>query len=234
MKLNLFLLAGMITITGLAQDNSHLNEHNIATIIRTEIPPIIDGEMDNIWESSSTNLIDNIIEGIVSDSQDLSAKWSGLWSDTHLYIFVTVTDDKKLMDSPPEHSYFDDQIEIFITTDNKKPKDYWNPKNNNTYAFENPRGGSSKESHKSSVGHIYGQKETYTGWTLELAIPFKDWGINPKEGHKIGIDIQVNDDDISDKKNSDARDAKISWNSLTDDKGGVAFNPLLQGTAIFK
>lgn len=210
-----------------------MQERNVAMIKKIDTPPLIDGELDDIWDAASINPIDNTTGGYICSPQDLSAHWKGLWTSTHLYIFVTVTDDTKYMDSPG-HRYKDDQIEVFVTSDNKKPIDYWNPKNSNTFAYENPRGEPSEESHKKSEGHVSGQKETPTGWTFELAIPFSDWGIAPTEGHQIGIDVQVNDDDGPNEGETDKRDAKISWNSLSDVDGGVAFNPLMQGTAILE
>ncbi len=206
------------------------SENNTAYVIKTEKAPIIDGTLDELWKASKVHQIDNLIDGQVTNNENLNAEWRALWTSTHLYLFVTVVDDKKLMDSPG-HSYLDDQIELFITADNKKPKSYFEPPTTNTFAYENPRNEKSFESHKGKVNHIETKAETPTGWTLEIAIPFSDWNIEPGNGYKIGIDVQVNDDD--DPTDQGKRDAKISWNSLTDVDGGVAFNPRLQGTAIF-
>jgi len=235
MKLHLTVIALSLTTLIFAQkENSHMQERNVASIKKIASPIEVDGELDDMWSLATINLINNTTGGFICDPQDLSANWKGLWTTTHLYLFVTVTDDKKLMDSPG-HRYRDDQIEVFVTSDNQKPNDYWTPKNNNTFAYENPRGEASRESHKGLKGHVSGQKETPTGWTFELAIPFTDWGIDPKEGYKIGIDVQVNDDDEQNEgEEKYKRDAKISWNSLSDVDGGVAFNPLMQGTAVFE
>lgn len=213
-----------------ASNHEQLHENNFGAIVKVENGPIIDGQLDTIWEKSQVHHIDNLIDGESSGDKDLSGSWKALWTPTHMYLFIEVTDDKMLMDSPG-HEYFDDQVEIFLTSDNKKPEDYWNPPNTNTFAYENPRDAASFENHKKKSGHEEVKLETETGWVMEICIPFTDLNIEPAVGDSIGIGVQVNDDDEGD--DDGARDAKIAWNSLTDVDGGVAFNPLLQGTAVF-
>ena len=206
------------------------HENNFGEISSIEKAPKIDGKLDNCWNDIKAHKIDNLIGGESSGDTDISASWRGLWTSTHMFLFVEVIDDIKLMDSPG-HEYRDDQIEIFITADNKKPADYFNPKTTNTFAYENPRDANSFEGHKRSRGHMDSKLETETGWILEISIPFADLNIAPVIGDSIGIDIQVNDDDNGNDEG--ARDAKLAWNSLTDVNGGVSSNPLLQGTAVF-
>lgn len=220
----------LLTIFSCTTDQDRQHENNIGAIVSAAQAPVVDGQLDAIWDNAQAHPIDNLIDGASSGDQDLSASWKALWTPTHLFFFIEVTDDQKLMDSP-DHPYFDDQIEIFLTSDNRKPADYWNPPNTNTFAYENPRDAPSFENHKKKSGQVDAKLETATGWVMEMSIPFTDLNITPALGDSIGLDIQVNDDDEGNDEG--ARDAKIAWNSLTDVDGGVAFNSLLQGTAVF-
>lgn len=234
MNLNVLLIItlcfAVVSFPEIHAQETQQHENNIGKIVRAQKAPVIDGRVEKVWKTAQVHKIDNLIDGKSSGDKDISGTWKALWTSTHMFLLIEVTDDKKLMDSP-KHGYLDDQIEIFLTSDNKKPANYWNPPNNNTFAYENPRDAASFENHKKKKGHVEQKMETKTGWQMEISIPFSDLNITPQAGDSIGIDIQVNDDDVG--NDDGARDAKIAWNSLTDVKGGVAFNPLLQGTAVF-
>ncbi len=190
--------------------------------------PKIDGVMDDIWETSYIHHIDNLTDGVVTDTNDLSGNWRALWTPTHLFLFVTVRDDVKIINDSKGHAYLDDQIEVFVTSDNKKPEDYFKPPTTNTFCYENPRAGGSVESHKKTKGFQAKVVDTDIGWNLELSIPFTDWKISPKLNDSMGIDVQINDDDTGGD-----RDGKLSWNSMSDAGGGSAWHPRNQGTAVF-
>jgi hypothetical protein len=201
------------------------HESNLATLTKIMDGPAIDGVEDDVWRQGAWNPIDNLISGKLDGPADGGGEWKGLWTSTHFYLFVRVRDDKKLMDSPG-HSYRDDQIELFITSDDRKPPSYFRPRNTNTFAYENPRGGPTTETHKKTTGYRSAYAEVAGGWTLELAVPFSDWGISPSAGHRIGIDMNINDDDEAgdDGKN----DAQIGWNGRV---CCVGADPTLQGSA---
>ena len=64
------------------------------------------------------------------------------------------------------------------------------------------------------------------GMVLEAAIPWQALGVHPMQGHPIGIDIQVNDDD-----NGNERDSKLAWHAKNDDawKNPQRFGRLILG-----
>lgn len=200
-------------------------ENNKGQIVKTETLPTPDGQMEAIWDRAVKHPIDNSVDpNKPSDEADALGYWKALWTPTHLYLFVSVQDDKKMSDSPG-HSYQDDQIELFVTSDNNKPASYFSPRTTNTFAYENPRVGPSIETHKGTKGFKAGYAEVTGGWNFEISIPFSDWKINPKSGDWLGMEVQINDDD-----DGGQRDHKLSWNSLKD---GAAFNPRMQGSSQF-
>src|SRR3712207_6729345 len=137
------VLVCALSAPALAQDAPR-QEDNKGQIVKVAKLPTVDGKPDAVWDHAPWHPIDNQIGGAISSPADCSGEWKGIWTPTHVAFFVRVKDEAKVNDSPG-HTYEDDQIELFVTSDNKKPESYFKPKTTNTFAYENPRGGPSIE-----------------------------------------------------------------------------------------
>ncbi len=124
-----------------------------------------------------------------------------LWDDQNLYVAFTVLDGSKKNDS--QNPWDDDAIEVFIDKENNggifgsndrqiikgwKSNTIWE-KNNNT----------------SGIVHAWAQNGS--GYSIELQIPWSNFGIsNPAAGLIIGFDVACDDDD-----NGGSRDTQLMW-----------------------
>ena len=71
--------------------------------------PVIDGEIDNIWNSTNYNVLDNILGG---DNTFYKGWFKVLWDDKNIYILAKVYSEQfSNMDSSP---WENDSVEFFI------------------------------------------------------------------------------------------------------------------------
>lgn len=199
--------------------SAEVNVTVIKTIKGTAVAPVIDGNIDAMWNShGAENLGVQLFNGAgITGPADLSASYKATMDGTYLYLLVDVTDDILINDSPVTETYHDDKIDIHIDHGNDKATEY----GDDDYAF----------------GLVYGDplfyglgnagdfkiKERAGGYVAEARIPWSSIGGTPAYGDFIGIEIMVSDDD-----DGDDRDSKISWNDPTDNSWK---NPSLFGTA---
>jgi hypothetical protein len=73
-----------------------------ATIIQTPVPPVIDGNEDDIWSTAPKYKIANIIYSPPSSPNDLSADFKAMWDENNLYLLVDVSDDVLVNDTRPD------------------------------------------------------------------------------------------------------------------------------------
>ncbi|MCK5918006.1 MAG: CBM9 family sugar-binding protein [Cocleimonas sp.] len=164
------------------------------------------------WNHQSAIKLSNIIGGGLQGSKDLSAVWQAKWDNHYLHIRVDTLDDYFVRDSVAP--WGDDSIEVYIDADGSRRASF-DGKNDFHFIF---RWKDNKVSLSSnSAGHDnMGIKQTMTrsdsGMILEASIPWRSLGVRPSNGHRLGIDIQVNDDD-----NGSDRDTKLAWHATNDD-----------------
>ena len=164
------------------------------------------------WNHQSAIQLRNIIGGGLQGSHDLSAVWQAKWDNQYLHIRVDTMDDYFVRDS--KAPWGDDSIEVYIDADGSRSASF-DGKNDFHFIY---RWKDSKVSLSSnSAGHSnMGIRQTMTrsdhGMILETSIPWRSLGVNPSNGHRLGIDIQINDDD-----NGNQRDTKLAWHATNDD-----------------
>nr|CAA6813352.1 MAG: Unknown protein [uncultured Thiotrichaceae bacterium] len=152
---------------------------------------------------ASTYQLRKIISGQINGEQDLAAIWQSSWDRNHLYLRIAVRDDVLKRDS--QHNWEDDSIEIFLDGDASKHSRYdrqndfhmlyrWRDKRLSLGKYSMPIG----VAHKTQ--HIHGH------YVLDLSIPWAVMNIRPRTGHRIGLDVHVNDDDDGGK-----REGKLAW-----------------------
>lgn len=206
MKIN-SLLSFLIIVTLSLFCSSKGNSQSVLQIKNTTSVPIIDGNIDALWNNYNAENIENILAGNAVPNSDFSAWFKATWDQDNLYILVFVTDESKINDSGDV--WWDDAVEIYIDIENNKLTSYgstdyqysfrWNDLN-----IHSSNGGTNNVDFK-----IAGRSN---GYTLETKFPWSTLGErNPKNGTLLGLDVHVHDDD-----NGGERDNKISWYAKTD------------------
>lgn len=190
-----------------------------ATINSTPSAPAINGVKETVYGGPGYN-VNNLVVGAVSGTTDLSGAWTALWDNTNLYIHLTVSDDVKQNDSGTSW-WEDDVIEIFIDADNSKSTTYGS--NDFQYTFRYNDATIRETKHNAITGVQFSMPASGTGYTFEVKIPWSTLTTTAAAGKKIGLDVQINDDD-----DGGARDGKKAWYATTDNTWQ---NPGLMATA---
>lgn len=163
------------------------------------------------WNHKSAIKLNNVIGGRLSSSKDLSAVWQAKWDPQYLYIRVDTLDDHFVKDSKAPWS--DDSIEIYIDADGSRTASF-DGRNDFHLIFRWQDQKVSLSQNSAHHGDMHIQQtmtRTNHGIVLEASIPWTSLGVQAKEGHAIGIDVQINDDD-----NGQDRDSKLAWHSTGD------------------
>ncbi|MCM5663047.1 sugar-binding protein [Galbibacter mesophilus] len=191
---------------------------------KTNTPILIDATIEDSWNASEVISMDKVPLGTVSDSTDLDATFRLLWDEDYLYILVNVMDNELVPVEDPSKIWNYDGIEIYIDATNDKTDSY----NTNdrqivyTYNASSLVGASGTMSIENALA---AQSTTSNGYQAEIALSWSDMGINPSDGHYIGLDVMIADNDTP----GGNRKGKLSWWSEQDLNWQ---NPSLLGTAL--
>ncbi|MCC2606711.1 CBM9 family sugar-binding protein [Planctobacterium marinum] len=88
-------------------------------IRHTAQAPVIDGQVDELWQQAPWWPLDNHILGDIPDKADFSGRFKLLWDEGKLYLLAEIQDDVLADHYPnPKTQYWDDDcLEIFIDSD---------------------------------------------------------------------------------------------------------------------
>jgi hypothetical protein len=178
-------------------------------ILQAGQAPAIDGNVDEVWNTVAAQTIDHVAYAPASSQADLSADFKTMYDKEALYFLVNVTDDQLVSDSV--ESWLDDGVEIFIDADNSKSNVY----GDNDYQFHfdwdstAPTLGESHHNQTAGVQYAFARRDN--GYRLEVKLPWSTLGVTPAPGKRIGLDVQVNDDD-----DGGDRDTKLMWHAQRD------------------
>ena len=162
-------------------------------------PPVIDGEVDYMWEGASTQYFVPL-----DDPANASGSWKLLYDSENLYVIVDVTDDSLQNDSAS--SWQDDSVEIYFDGGNTKVNTPLSG-DDHQYTF----GWTTDEIQGTNIdgateGIEQAQVDTDTGWRIEIKLPWLSLqGAMPQARDLIGIDCYYNDDDDG----GDTREGKM-------------------------
>ena len=95
-----------------------------ATISAAATAPIIDGKVDDIWNTAKPYKIANVLYEPPKSANDLSADYRAMWDENNLYLLVEVTDDFLKHDTDPENWYESDSVEVYIDATDSKSSQY--------------------------------------------------------------------------------------------------------------
>ncbi len=171
---------------------------NTYTILKTSTPPTIDG---NLNEFANTNPI------TITNSNGNSLIYKMLWDSNNLYIAAQGSDSQlaALNTTRDGALWNDDAIELFFDTLN----DGGTSMNSNDYKFfvnllntqrDSYFGGGGASwntvftSAVTKTGTLNVAGDTDTGYTIEAAIPWANWGVLvPADNSVWGFDVSMND-----------------------------------------
>lgn len=166
--------------------------------------PATDPERYFLLENPRT--LDTLIAGNSWVKRDLFGKWQGKWDKDYLYLSVQVYDETIQQDSVnPED---DDSIEFYIDADNSRYSSY-DGVNDFRMIFAWGRAEviiDEKSPQEIHPDMSYELRQTEDGYTLHAKIPWAMLGVDADVRHRVGIEVQVNDDD-----DGGEREQKISW-----------------------
>jgi predicted ester cyclase len=162
-------------------------------------PPVIDGEVDYMWEGASTH---DIVPG--SDPANASGNWKVLYDSENLYVLVDIVDD--ILQNDSSSSWQDDSVEIYFDGGSTKVNTPLSGDDHQyTFAWTTDDiQGTNIDGATEGIEHA--QVDTDTGWRIEIKLPWLSiQGIAPQEHDLIGIDCYYNDDDDG----GDSREGKL-------------------------
>lgn len=202
--------------------------------------PVIDGTLadwpDNIPSYKSAFLVyqDDSWDG----SDDIEAIWQLGWDFSNLYLAVTVLDDAHVQTKSDIEIYLGDSVEIQFDTDlegdfgttinaddlqlNASPGDFQGVPAIHHFWRISPGGRYQWIGNNDIV--LGAQDQDERGYVLELAIPWAELGVIPTPGHRIGIALNVSDNDgpgtaVQEVMKSNSEDRNFTypetWGTLT-------------------
>ncbi|MEZ5480120.1 MAG: sugar-binding protein [Thiolinea sp.] len=150
--------------------------------------------------------LDTLIAGNTWVKRDLFGKWQGKWDKEFLYLSVQVYDEVIQHDS--EDPADDDSIEFYIDADNSRHAQYDGVNDfRMTFAWGRDQVIMDPKSPQVDTKDLeFELQETADGYTLHAKIPWAMLGVAVDVRSRVGIEVQVNDDD-----DGGAREQKISW-----------------------
>ena len=187
-----------------------------AELPRTAEAPILDGQMDALYESSRQYSLTQVIRGFPPDTADFAVTWRGLYDTIALYLFVEVTDDAILPSTHPDAGWEDDSVEVFIDGDGSAGEVYDNRNDTQLVfrrdlriqvGFETP-----DVPHPAEI--LSASMLTGNGYTMEVALPWSSINVSMEMSRirLFGLDIQANDIDEA----MDTRGNKLTWMAPND------------------
>ena len=171
----------------------------------------VDGEIDDAWAvAPDVNL------GINAGSK-ASASAKVLWDEDYLYVYATVVDPQLNVDNEAVHEQ--DSFEIFVDENNSKASAYNAGTKQYRINYENALSFNGEKCVEENITSF--AKTTDDGYIIEAAIKWTE--ITPADNTTIGIELQVNDADMS-----AMRIGTLNWYDTTND---CWENPSCYGTA---
>lgn len=176
-------------------------------ILRTNAPPRIDGEFDEVWKSAKSLPVDHIVFERGARNQDPPADCRLLWDQSALYLFVKVFDEVGCNKAAID--YENDGVEVFLDCNNDKGDLYGGKEFQFRYLWHTDKT-------RVVQGMIHGQLQAAQadragGYNMEFALPWASLAVEPHDGQFLGIDVHVIDND------GQGRALKRAWHASRDD-----------------
>lgn len=193
-------------------------ETPIVGIQKTELPPVIDGKADDIWNDAEKFYANNVLTGAGGNgSNNCSGYAQLLWDDNNIYALCTVTDNELVHNGGDV--YEDDNVELYFDSNNSKGSSYDSDDVQFSFNYDS-KTVATIPSNYNTKGIDFVVLPTKTGYNVEASIPWSNIKCKDlKSDMLIGFEFMINDDD-----DGGTRDNKISWNATSDNAWQSAFS----------
>ncbi|MCO5190705.1 MAG: restriction endonuclease [Anaerolineae bacterium] len=176
---------------------------------RVTTPLAIDGNLDD-WSAEIVYAAPFVAEREDSwdGSMDIDSAWQLAWDDEHFYLAVRVFDDTHVQTQEAKSAYLGDSIELQFDTDIEA--DYGREISEDDFQYVVSAGdfgriapgvfrfqgdGNGLMSDAPGTTARVAAVQQSNGYTLEIAIPWTDIGVNATPGMTIGAALSINDND---------------------------------------
>ncbi len=140
--------------------------------------PIIDGEIDPIWETAVP------VSAVEVSGTPIKANFKMLWDDKAIYVLAKVKDD--VLDGTSGNVYDRDSVEIFLDENNDKTEKYNKDDLHFRVSYDNKQSADNGD-----LSRFYTRTSPTTGgYIVEARIALTT---KPANNTKFGIDLSVND-----------------------------------------
>lgn len=174
-------------------------------------------------QNASTYQLRKIVSGRIDGANDLAAIWQTSWNEQYLFLRIAVRDDIFQRDS--RYSWEDDSIELFIDADASAQQAYDGYNDFHLlYRWRDKR--LILGSNSQAIGAAHQSQHINGHYVLDLRIPWSMMRVRPRPGHRLGIDVHVNDDD-----NGQGREGKLTWFGRIDE---AYRNPSVLGELVLR
>jgi hypothetical protein len=193
-----------------------------AKIAQAASAPVIDGQVDEIWNQAVAHNILNVNRGQVDSPQDLSGSFRLMWDEANLYLLAEVTDDALVNDSFFTHE--DDAVELYLDGQHNIGTMY------DDYDMQLKFGWDDVDNHLNDSrgnkeGIVFASVTTENGYIIEAVIPWASIVATPALDATIGLEVMLCDDD-----DSLEREAKMAWQAINNDEAWT--NPSFFGVGV--
>ena len=174
------MILGVMFMLSMSTSAFAVNEFDAeGRIIARYGSPVIDGEIDPIWETAYLYTPKHI-----SGNINTQASFRVLWDDNAIYILAEVKDDK--LSARSATPYMQDSVEIFLDENNDKSKEFGVDDLQFRVNYQN-----FCTADKGDINRFYtATRITEDGYVVEARIALKNRAEN---GKVMGIELQVND-----------------------------------------
>ena len=197
-KIALLLCAAMIaSLTVVFVSAGSVGETSTASYATT--PPVIDGEIDEIWNTTAKQELE-----CGMGATDIAAAYTQiLWDETGYY-FLAYVEDSSLTENDEQAR---NSVDFWVSEMNTKEGNYDTDPGDWHFCISSD----GHESYFTGNPDVLTKRDAEVGFTdkgyiVEFYVPYLS-GVAPKEGHTIGYTVSVNDD----YDNDGTRDGVVFW-----------------------
>lgn len=190
--------------------------------------PVVDGVMDDVWQTAEENKIDKLKDG---EDGGVTATWRGLWDDNAFYVYIEVKDTEHNFDGDVS---WGDGAEIYFDPLDTDVNDY---STDDVAYFGFKADDVENTSFTGTDAGIEALQNCYklvsvvtdTGFIYEASFALKTFsgGVNMKAGTVIGFDIQINNQSAD----ATSRTGAYGW---SDDNNTAWQDPSVFGKVSFE
>ncbi len=185
---------------------------------------VVDGSLSE-WTNAVFQYVgpqETVLGSVRPDIENVSGRFSAMWDQKFLYLACDVTDTILVSNIEPDdiHSlYRTDSVEFYIQPDRFVPGGAGIFKIA-VIPFDTkgrPQACRHEDANPGPISMVapdvkLASSRTRTGYTIEIAIPWKYLGIEPSEGVKVGLNFTIQNTYIADAAPGEyVRTAMLSW-----------------------